>query len=242
VTQHKEIIACADADDLADRAADWLVSQLGGRCGPRSVCLSGGSTPKRLYARLARDPWRASLAWPDIHWFFGDERVVPPDDARSNLRMAREALLDVAPVPRENIHAVPTGLRDADACAAAYQETLEGWHGSRVLGAEPLFDIILLGIGSDGHTASLFPGTKALEETERWVVGNEPGLDPFVPRVTLTFPAIASSRAVVFLVSGADKRDILAKVLAGGDYPASRVTQHVPTLWFVDEAAYPSPS
>ncbi|MDQ0469191.1 6-phosphogluconolactonase [Labrys wisconsinensis] len=233
-----DITTCTDADDLADRAADWLVDAIAATPGRAAICLSGGSTPKRLYQRLARDPWRARLPWPRLHWFFGDERVVPADDPRSNQHMAREALLDQAPVPPDQVHAVPVAGLDPEAAAAAYQAALEHYYGGPALDPQrPLFDVMLLGIGPDGHTASLFPGSPALRETRRWAVAGPPGLEPFVPRVTLTFPALAASRATAFLVSGADKRAILPRVLAGEDLPAARAATVPGVRWFADKAA-----
>jgi 6-phosphogluconolactonase len=236
---HREIVRVADPEALAHRAADWMVSQLGGAGeGPLSVCLSGGSTPKRLYQRLARSPRRDAMPWSRLHWFWGDERFVPPDDERSNARMAREALLDQAPVSPDHIHPIPVDAASPETAATAYEATLRSFYGSdRLDPARPLFDIMLLGIGSDGHTASLFPGKAAVEETQRWVTAAEPGLEPFVPRVSLTLPAIAASRAVVFLVAGADKTEALRRIFAGDDLASARVCRLVPTLWFIDEAA-----
>ena len=171
---------------------------------------------------------------------------MPPDDPRSNRRMALEALLDHAPVPPGSVHPVPVDRPDVAACAAAYDAELRALQAERGP-ARPLLDVTFLGIGPDGHTASLFPGTPALAETRRLAVDNPPGLDPFVPRITLTFPALASSGAIAFLVSGADKRDALRKILEGRDLagqdlagqtlPAARVTARGPVTWFVDEAA-----
>ena len=236
---HCEIVEAANAEDLADRAADWLVTQLGGAGhGPVSICLSGGSTPKRLYQRLARGPWRPALPWGRLHWFWGDERVVPPEDPRSNRRMVMEALLAEVEVPDGHVHPVPVDLASPEDCALAYEGELKRHYGAGVLDpGRPLFDITLLGIGSDGHTASLFPGMKAVDETRRWAVATQAGLEPFVPRVTLTVPALAASRAVVFLVSGEDKRDPLRRILGGEPLPAAKIVAEVPTLWFVDRAA-----
>jgi len=226
-----------DAEALADRAADWLVAALAGRPGKLAVCLSGGSTPKRLYERLARDPWRSALPFERIHWFWGDERCVPVGDARRNEGMVRAALLDHVPVPPENIHAVPVSGSPEES-ARAFEAALQAFYGAPTLApARPLFDVVLLGLGSDGHTASLFPGKPALRETGRWAVASEAGLDPFVPRVTLTFPALASSRHTAFLAAGADKTAMLARVLAGDDLPAAHVRAAGPITWFLDKAA-----
>lgn len=231
-------IACEDADDLADRVADWLVGELGRTPGRASVALSGGSTPRRLYERLARDPWRRALPWERVHWFWGDERFVAADDARSNQKMVREAMLDHVPVQPENIHAVPVCLPDPRACADAYAADLLHYYGAPALvEGRPLFDVVLLGIGPDGHTASLFPGSTALDDRTTLTAACAAGLEPFVSRVTLTFPAIASSRSVAFLVSGADKAQTLARIKAGEDLPAGHVTSSSPVRWFADRAA-----
>lgn len=237
--QRREIVEARDPEDLANRAADWIVTQLGGAGHERlAVCLSGGSTPKRLYHRLAIDPWRAALPWDRLNWFWGDERFVPHDDPRSNFAMTKEALLAKVPCPAGAIHKIPVDGGSAAISARLYEFDLQRFYGSSSIdGSRPLFDVMLLGIGSDGHTASLFPGMPAIDEGRKWVVASQPGLDPFVPRITLTLPAIAASRAVVFLVAGADKRDVLSRILAGEDLPAARVAAAVPTLWFVDQAA-----
>jgi 6-phosphogluconolactonase len=228
----------ADADALADRAAHWFVAELTNRSGPLAVALSGGSTPKRLYERLARDPWRSQLPFDRIHWFWGDERIVPGDDSRRNTLMVESALLDHIPVPPGNIHIVAASPTTPEDAAAAYEAELRRFYGADVLDPQrPLFDIMLLGVGSDGHTASLFPGMASLAVRDEWVVASPPGLDPFVPRVTLTFPAIASSRAVAFLAAGPDKKPILDKVFSGADLPSAHVTAVGPIHWFLDKAA-----
>jgi len=226
-----------DPDTLADRAADWLVAGLAGRSGPLAVCLSGGSTPKRLYERLARDPWRSAMPYDRIHWFWGDERCVPVGDPRRNETMVRAALLEHVPVPPENIHPVPV-MASPEESALAYEGMLKAFYGAEGLSDErPLFDIMLLGLGSDGHTASLFPGKPALAESRRWTAASEAGLEPFVPRVTLTFPALAASRQTAFLAAGADKTAMLKRVLAGDDLPAAHLQSAGPIHWFLDSAA-----
>ncbi len=228
-----------DAAALAARAAQWLTDLACHAGGRFSVCLAGGSTPRRLYQLLAAEPLRDVLPWPRIHWFWGDERFVPPDHPDSNYRMVREAMLAQAPVPSENIHPIDTG-GTPDAAAARYERVLQSWYGAATLDpARPLFDVVLLGIGADGHTASLFPGKPAPAERSRWVAGvPEAGLEPFVPRVSLTFPALESSRSVAFCVAGADKVAILRRALAGdAALPAARVKPQGELVWFVDRAA-----
>ncbi len=228
----------SDPEALAAGVADWLLARSMDRPeAPFAVALSGGSTPRRLYERLAEAPLRDRFPWDRTHWFLGDERFVPPDDPKSNLRMVREAMLSKVPVPTEYIHPVPTvGLDPIDA-ARAYQRALAAFYGAdRLDPARPLFDVTLLGLGTDGHTASLFPGTAALEERTAWVtavVGAMPE-----PRITLTYPALDSSRHVAFLIAGADKRAIYDR-FRGGDMalPAARVNPVGQRIVFVDTAA-----
>ena len=212
-----------DAETLAQRAADWLVGLMGGRSDRITVALSGGATPRRLYELLAEPPRRDGMPWERIHWFWGDERFVPPDHPDSNYRMVREAMLSRVAIPDGNIHPVPTVGLDPEEAARAYERELQAVHGSdRLEPTHPLFDVTLLGLGSDGHTASLFPGTAALEERQRWVVAVV-GAKP-EPRISLTFSALDSSRNVAFLVAGEGKRVALARVLAGDrTLPAARV-------------------
>jgi 6-phosphogluconolactonase len=227
-----------DAEALAQAAADRLVDTAIRRPGDAfAVALSGGSTPRRLYELLAAAPRRERFPWARVHWFWGDERFVPPDHPKSNFRMVREAMLARAPVPEGNVHPVPTVGLTPDEAARAYQGELAAFHGSTELdGARPLFDVTLLGLGPDGHTASLFPGTAALEERRDWVVAVA-GAQP-EPRITLTYPALESSRHVTFLVAGEEKRAIFERFRRGdAALPAERIrpvgTLHV----FVDAAA-----
>jgi 6-phosphogluconolactonase len=227
------------AEALAQRAADWLGGLVGGRGDRLVVALSGGSTPRRLYELLAAPPRRDRIPWERIHWFWGDERFVPPDHPDSNYRMVREAMLSRVAIPAGNIHPVPTVGLDPEEAARAYERELQAVHGGdRLEPARPLFDVTLLGLGSDGHTASLFPGAAALEERQRWVVAVV-GAKP-EPRISLTFPTLDSSRNVAFLVAGEGKRAVFARVLAGDRaLPAARV-RPVGRLWFfLDRAAAP---
>jgi 6-phosphogluconolactonase len=201
-----------------------------------AVALSGGNTPRRLHEILASAPFHDKVPWQSVHFFWGDERCVPPDDQRSNYCMARETLLDHVPVPPENIHAVKGDLAPAQA-AAQYEAKLRKFFGSR----PPVFDLILLGMGDNAHTASLFPHTPVLNETKRWVSDvyiNE--LDMY--RVTFTAPLINQAGQVVFLVSGADKAIALQNVLEGAyqpeEYPAQLIRpKGAHPLWLVDKAA-----
>jgi 6-phosphogluconolactonase len=218
-------------EDAAARAADWIARRVAGADGPFRMALSGGSTPRALYARLAS----REIAWRRLEFFWGDERFVPHDDPRSNYAMAREALLDRIPVEPEQIHPIPT---DGDPAGAArrYEATLKQAYGSDRIGAPSLFDLVLLGLGSDGHTASLFPGDPVLQEREHWVA--PAAMQSPEPRITLTYPVFESSRAVLFFVTGAEKAEAVKRVLAGdGDLPAARLKPQGQTVWFLDRAA-----
>ena len=227
-----------DPEALAHRAARWITDLAADSRGRFAICLSGGSTPRRLYQLLAESPYRDRLPWGRIHWFWGDERFVPWDHPDSNYGMAHTALLGRVPVPPGNIHGIATNGTPADA-AAAYERVLKSYYGSESLDrTRLLFDIQILGLGPDGHTASLIPGTSVLEERHRWVaevIGGRPE-----PRITLTYPALESSRHAAFLVAGADKRAALSRALAGDRaLPAGRLHPAGELTWFVDEAARP---
>jgi 6-phosphogluconolactonase len=222
----------AAAEEVA-RAAERAVAERG----RFTLALSGGSTPRPLYRLLASDPYRERLPWSAIHLFWGDERHVPPDHADSNFRMAREAMIDHVPVPPGNVHRVAAEDPDARRAAAAYESELRSFFGLAP-GEQPAFDLLLLGIGPDGHTASLFPGSPAVNESDHVVVA------PWVEaqrtfRITLTPPALNRGRLALFLVSGEDKADALHAVIEGerepDRYPAQVVEGN--RLWMVDRAA-----
>ena len=235
MTVREEILA--DPGALARRVADWLLDLARATPDRFAIALAGGATPKRLYELLATSPWRDGFPWGRTHLFWGDERFVPPGDPRSNYRMVREALLAHAPIPEENVHPFRTEGLDPVAAATAYERELQAFYGSNRLDpARPLFDVVLLGLGQDGHTASLFPGQAALEQRAHLTAAtSDPNGDP---RLTLTYPALESSRHVAFLVEGAAKREILKRVRAdGSDFPAARLRTQSETIWFVDRAA-----
>lgn len=239
MTTSRRIDVSADFEALARRVAQWLVDLACASPGRFAVALSGGSTPRRLYQLLAQPPWREAMPWPRLHLFWGDERFVPHDHADSNYRMAHEAMLARVPIPPENIHPIAFAGTAAEA-AGAYQRELQAYYGAdRLDPGRPLFDVMLLGMGPDGHTASLFPGKPALAERQRWVAEVPvPGLNPLVPRVTLTYPALDSSRSTAFLAAGGDKQAMLRRVLAGdAELPAARVAPVGELVWFVDRAA-----
>lgn len=225
-----------DPQALAHHVAGQMTTAALAADGPFRISLSGGSTPKALYALLASEAFRDRFPWRRVHWYWGDERFVAHNHPDSNYRMARETLLDKAPVLPANIHPIPTDGTPADA-AARYERLLMDTYGSDVLEPErPLFDLTLLGIGGDGHTASLLPGQPVLDDGARWVAEVPHGRPEI--RITLTYPAIASSRQVAFLVTGAGKSAILRSIRAGGSQvPAARITSVGDLVWFVDRAA-----
>ena len=228
-----------DAEALARRVAQWITDVACHKPGRFSVALSGGSTPKRLYQLLAGPPYKDAMPWDRVHWFFGDDRFVPWDDPNSNYGMANAAMFAHAPVPSGNIHGIAHKGTEADA-ARVYEGELKSWYGAGKLDpSRPLFDIVLLGMGPDGHTASLFPGKPALEEHSAWVTGVPvPGLNPQVPRVTLTYPALESAGSVAFVAAGADKKTMMDRALAGDrELPSARVRPIGELVWFVDKAA-----
>jgi 6-phosphogluconolactonase len=229
----------ASAETLAQDVADWLcgLAQASGRV--FAVSLSGGSTPQRLYECLAAPEIAARFPWNRTHWFWGDERFVPHNHRDSNFRLASEAFLSRVPVPSDNIHAVLTEGVSPEEAATAYETTLRRFYGADKLApARPLFDVTLLGIGEDGHTASLFPGQPALQETRRWVVAVIGAKSE--PRITLTYPALNSSRDVAFVVTGGEKRPVVARAQAGdGTIPAGVISPTGRLHWFTDRAAAP---
>jgi 6-phosphogluconolactonase len=226
-----------NAEVLAQNVAEWLCGLAQASNRAFAVCLSGGSTPRRLYERLATPAIASHFPWRRAHWFWGDERFVPHDDPDSNYRMARDALLSRVPIPSDNIHAIPTEGLSPEQAAAAYEATLKRFYGAdRLAPGRPLFDVTLLGIGENGHTASLLPGQPALQETRRWaaaVIGANSE-----PRITLTYPALDSSRDIAFVVTGKGKRDVVARAQAGDlTIPAALVRPVGRLHWFTDRAA-----
>jgi 6-phosphogluconolactonase len=236
----RQWLTVADPAALAKAAAERLVARINANPARVAICLTGGSSPKRLYALLASDAYRDRIPWERVHWFIGDERFVPPADPRNNMAMARGIFLDACARPT-NIHPIPTDAASPDASAERYAQELKTFYGAdRLQDARPLFDMVLMGVGPDGHTASIFPDYPASHETERWVVGvPKANVEPFVPRVTLTLPALASCREMLFEVAGADKRAILTRVLAGENLPADRARSIGETVWLLDQAARP---
>ncbi len=224
------LLTRAVADESHRIALDAVLAR--GRC---SICLSGGATPKSLNERWARD-FISRMPWGQIHFFWGDERYVPHDDERSNYRMARETLLSRIPIPPENIHPMPTDLADPGKAAIAYEKTLREFFGDR-----PEFDLVFLGVGVEGHTASLFPDSPALGEMQRAVVAVRVPAEP-PERITLTYPMLNRSRNIFFLAEGGIKREIISEIRrepesATSPYPAARIRSAGRVIWFLDQAA-----
>jgi 6-phosphogluconolactonase len=237
-----EIRRLTTPQDLFQAAAEEVISSAAEAIAQRgrfTIALSGGSTPKNLYTLIAANA-SASLPWSQVFFFWGDERDVPPTDAESNYRMALETILSKIPIPPGNVFRIPAENSDASAAAEMYEKTLQNFFALKP--AElPRFDLILLGMGPDGHTASLFPETAALQEESRLVVAN--WVEKLhTHRITLTLPVLNAAREVAFLVSGADKATVLHEVLEGKalgeQYPSKLVRPGKGKLiWFVDRAA-----
>ena len=238
--EQPKLIVEADAEALAQAAAERVMARIAANPARIAICLTGGSSPKKLYQLLGSDRWRGKIPWDRVHWFIGDERFVPDSDPLNNMAVARATFLD-GNAPAGHIHPIPTKADNPDRSAEAYARELQAFHGSESLDrARPLFDLVLMGVGPDGHTASLFPGFPAIEETERWVVGvPKANVAPFVPRVSLTLPALASCREMLFEIAGHDKQAILTRLLNGETLPALRARSNGETVWLVDRAALP---
>jgi 6-phosphogluconolactonase len=231
-----------DIDALSRAALEELLRDLRDAIAQRgrgAIALSGGHTPAKMYALwAATEKYRNETDWNRVHIFWGDERYVPQNDPLNNFRMTREALLAHVPIPEANVHAAPTNLPTPAQAAEAYDQDLRKFFGA----AAPAFDVTLLGLGPEGHTASLFPGSPALEEKIRWVLPVQVAAVP-PNRLTFTLPVLNSSRNTYFLVAGENKRSILAALRAEPDmslsaYPAGRVRPaDGRILWFLDQAA-----
>jgi 6-phosphogluconolactonase len=234
----------ADIDEVSRAAAAEFVRCAGEAIAARSrftVALSGGSTPHHQFQLLAAEPYRDQVDWPGVQVFWGDERSVPPDHKDSNYRMAKEALLTKVPLTASNVHRLKAERTDRDNAAREYQETIARVFGVPADGEPPAFDLVLLGMGPDGHTASLFPHTTALGETTRWVVVNYVAKFS-TDRVTLTYPILNRAREVLFLVTGADKAEPLQEVLEGPPDPLRLPSQKIrpvsgKLVWFLDRLA-----
>jgi 6-phosphogluconolactonase len=234
-----DLRVCADVNELSLRAAEATVRTIDDSVRDRSRCslvLSGGNTPRTLYALLASE-FRSQIPWEHVHVFWGDERYVSHQDPQSNFRMASETLLDHVPCPAGNVHPMPTHFPSSDAAARDYERTLRSYFGTDW----PSFDLVFLGLGEEGHTASLFPGSPALRERKRWVVSVKAPADPPL-RLTLTLPALTAAVNVFVLAAGANKARVLRDVLTGAPDPnthpvsGARLT-HGTLIWWVDREA-----
>jgi 6-phosphogluconolactonase len=236
ITMTRTVEILPDKAAVVERSLQIVLEALTAAIAERGVftiALAGGSTPKPLYEALARQ----SLPWPQIHVFWGDERYVPPDHPDSNEGMARQAWLNHVPIPAENIHPMPTSAPDPAIAAEQHNQELQSFFQTEP-GTFPAFDVILLGMGDDGHTASLFPFTAALEVRDRLItVGNKDGQ----PRITFTAPLINHARCVVFMVTGANKQPALAQIFAptadDAAYPSRMIQPQGQLWWLLDQAA-----
>ncbi len=234
-----------DREKLIQAAAEEVVQLISGRIkekGRVAIALSGGSTPLPLYTLLATESYSQRIDWPKVHLFWGDERCVPPDSPQSNYRMVRETLLDAVTFSTDNIHRI-RGEEDPEKAAAAYEEELRAFFGANERDGSPRFgfDLILLGMGDNGHTASLFPGYSAVTEKKRWVMAEYIEVVAMW-RITLTPVVINAAKNVLFIVSGAEKAERLRSVLEGPFQPELLPAQIVRPvqgrlLWLLDRAA-----
>lgn len=241
-----EIQHYSNIQTLSQAAAEF-VGKLAKECIKKrkifTVALSGGSTPRPLYKLLAQAPYVNSIPWAHTHLLWGDERYVPATHPDSNFAMTSQALIEHVPIPAQNVHRIPTEHASPEETAESYEQTLrnlfEIFGSLTENGRLPIFDLMLLGIGKDGHTASLFPDSLVLVEQRRWVAATPvPHLNPPVQRITLTFPVINAARNVVFLIAGAEKQPIVQTILENPEkarelYPAARVEPAGKLLWFL---------
>ncbi len=233
------LIVCADYESLSREAAERVAAVLAAEAERQSrvtVALAGGATPRRLYELLASDAFRARVPWIKIHFFWGDERLVPPDHPESNYRLAREALLGRVPVPPANVHAV-AGQLPPEQAALSYEQELRTFF--RLRRGLPAFDLLLLGVGAEGHTAALFPGAplSQLVAGEERLVMVAHGPDA-MPRLTFTLPVLNAARRIYFLVAGEEKAAAVAWAVEGkGALPVQQVMTAGELLWLLDSEA-----
>jgi 6-phosphogluconolactonase len=229
-----------DLDSLSQDALEELLRILDDAVAQRgrfAIALAGGHTPARMYSLWANDKYREKTPWDRVHLFWGDERYVSTDDPLSNYRMTREALIAHVPISAENVHPMPTNFARPSDAAEAYEIELRKFFGH----TPPAFDLQMLGLGPEGHTASLFPDSPALEEKTRWVAAVEAPAKP-TTRLTLTLPVLNCGLNTFFLVAGKDKREILSALRKETNpdqthYPAARIRPVGHVLWFLDKAA-----
>lgn len=238
--EYGQICIYADKSAACEGVAEYFLQIVEDSLKKRGSChiaLAGGSTPEMFYQLLAGSKYREQIAWPQLHFYFGDERYVPADDAQSNYRMANAAMFQQVPLPAENIHAIPTQAGDPDTDALAYAETLRNCLAEE--NAIPVFDLILLGMGDDGHTASLFPGTTILQETQKLAAAVY--VEKFQSwRISLTYPVLNQARHVYILVTGSGKTDCLKLIFSTQPHepmPIERLQVRGECVWFLDKAA-----
>jgi 6-phosphogluconolactonase len=230
-----------DTNTLSHEAARYIVRLAGEATVTRgrfTIALSGGSTPKALYGLLATEPYRGQIDWSSVEIFWSDERCVPPDDAESNYRMAHEVLLSKIPIPASQVHRMPADQPDRDAASLAYTQQMQQTFGTNGI---PAFDLIQLGMGPEGHTASLFPHQESLHERQRLVIPVIVSKPP-PPRLTFTPPILNAARHILFLVTGSEKVDAVQAVLEGDyqpeEYPAQIVRPDKgEVIWMLDTTA-----
>lgn len=246
VIRKPEIRTYPSLEDLSRAAAEYICETAEETIKERNIftlVLSGGNTPRLLYEKLASKPISTRIDWQRTHLFWGDERFLPPDHPDSNFALALQSLISKVDLPPTNINRILTESRSVHAAADAYEKTLLHFFRPPAASDEdmnlPSFDLVLLGLGQDGHTASLFPGDAALEETYRWVVAVDGATaSPPVPRITLTLPVLNQADCVIFLVSGSRKRKVFQEIMKSprtSAYPAAGVRPSGRLLWFVDE-------
>lgn len=239
--RHRELRIFEDLDAMAISALQTLLSKINEVLSEKDQCvlvLAGGTSPRKLYTYWATEG-RAQTPWQQLEVFWSDERYVPPTHPASNDRMVTESLLQKVPIPESNVHPIPTDLSPIHRCPTAYEEVLRSYGG---------VDIALLGVGPDGHTASIFPGHPVIHETKRWVVAiPEPIGNPSLPRITLTIPALSRAKWVLFWVAGTSKKQVihhLLRQIQGGHklppFPALQVFGKKATLWFIVSSALPN--
>jgi 6-phosphogluconolactonase len=245
--ERTEVMVCRDATELAERAANWIAIAARAAIAERgrfTLVLSGGSTPEKTYHLLGDKTRGTEIDWSSTFLFFGDERFVPPDDQRSNLGMARRSLIERIGIPETQVFPMTTDGAAAADGARQYAATLARFFGMQEDSwPPPRFDLVLLGLGDDGHTASLFPGQPAIAVDDHWVTGSPPGrLPPPVDRITLTFPILNRSRQTLFLVAGEKKAEIVREILEDNPpvekYPARGIQPAAGNVvWMLDEPA-----
>jgi 6-phosphogluconolactonase len=243
-----ELKRFSDAEQMARFVADLTVETAIDAATSRGIfsfCLSGGRTPARLYELLSEPPWADQMPWDRTQLFWGDDRAVPPDHPESNYKTAYDAMLSRMRLADDQVHRMPVEVSPLTDAAARYEAELHGVLDIPAQGGLPRFDLVLLGVGPDGHTASLFPHAPALDEVEHLVTAVEAPdhIDPRLPRLTLTLPTFNAARLVVFLITGEDKQHVVRRIIehpdeARADFPAARVRPFGRLWWLVDDEAW----